>query len=583
MRPFRFAFVLCAVCQLSAQSVGSVQSGPIQAGPPGAPARRLPQLSPQAEPAKPQTPASIEGQVLNASTGEPLRKANVTLMPSQPAPESGPSSTSTDANGQFSMTGVAPGTYRLMASRNGFVGSEFGSRGPMRPGTAITISPGQALKQVAVKLQPHAVIAGRIVDEDGEPLAYTQVQAMMHRYQQGKRQLMPAGNSQTNDLGEYRIFGLAPGRYYLSATHRSQAMSVAAVTRPGGANANLPDEGYAPTYYPGTNDATAAAVVHVAAGAPLSNMDIKLRRMPTIRIRGTILRASTLMSSRSMLMLLPREASSFGFGDRNMGVVQGRDGKFEMRGVTPGAYYLVAQYFDGNERFFARIPVDAGTTHIDGLEIDLKPGMEITGRVKVEGMDPPHNLAQVNIGLQPKTFTPMSGGASVRPKEDGSFVLRNVTPDEYRVSVFGGSGLYVKSVQAGQQETLNGEVNVIDGAPPVLTVVLSAAGAQLSGQVTAEKDVSAEGGMVVLVPEKRDQQQLYRMASLDQYGKFNLKSIPPGDYTLYAWDNVEPGAWQDPEFLARFENKGKKVSVKEKDNVTADLKLLKVEDAAGGG
>jgi hypothetical protein len=145
----------------------------------------------------------------------------------------------------------------------------------------------------------------------------------------------------------------------------------------------------------------------------------------------------------------------------------------------------------------------------------------------------------------------------------------------------GGQGMYTKSVYLGQQEAKDGEVTIADGAPPPMSIVLSAAGGQVSGQLKAEKEGVARGAMVVLVPaaEHRDNPQYFKFGSPDQYGKFNITAIPPGDYTLYAWDNVETGAWQDPEFLARFQNKGKNISVKEKDALTAELELLKVEEA----
>ncbi len=104
-----------------------------------------------------------------------------------------PSMTMSDANGHFAMTNVAPGTYMLRAERTGYVSASYGARDATRPGTAITLAPSQALKEIAFRLQPHAVVSGRILDEDGEPMANVQVQVLTPRYMQGKKQLMPAG------------------------------------------------------------------------------------------------------------------------------------------------------------------------------------------------------------------------------------------------------------------------------------------------------------------------------------------------------------------------------------------------------
>ena len=411
------------------------------------------------------------------------------------------------------------------------------------------------------------MISGRILDEEGEPLAYVQVQAMLFRYMQGKRQLVPANGGSTNDLGEYRIFGLAPGRYYLSATHRGGQMTMPNVVSAGAA-ANQPEEGYAATYYPGSTDPTAAVPIVVVAGRPADHLDMKLSRVRTVRVRGRVTNAVSAMPGRTMIMLLPQNSNGFNFFDRSMSSPQGRDGKFEIRGVTPGAYYVTAQYFEDNIRYVGRVPITVGNSNVDDVEVAIKPGVEIAGIVKLEGDSNNTDLSTTNVILQTKDFSPMGGGGSGRVKQDGSFVIRSIPPDTYRLQAFGGNQtFYVKSVRAGQQEVSNGEITIADGAPPVLTITLSAAGGQLSGQVTAEKQAAAQGAMVVLIPstEKRDQQQLYKMAPADQYGKFSMKAIPPGDYTLLAWDNVEPGAWQDPEFLARFETQGKKISVKESD------------------
>jgi protocatechuate 3,4-dioxygenase beta subunit len=126
-------------------------------------------------------------------------------------------STATDVGGSFAMKDIDPGKYRLSVNRIGFVAGEYGARGPLQSGTTLSLARGQHLQGADFRLTPHAVITGRVVDEDGEPVANAQVQAMRYRYTQGRKQLQPFGGSSTNDLGEYRMFGLAPGRYYLSA------------------------------------------------------------------------------------------------------------------------------------------------------------------------------------------------------------------------------------------------------------------------------------------------------------------------------------------------------------------------------
>ena len=443
-----------------------------------------------------------------------------------------------DANGHFAMTNVAPGSYMLRAERTGYVSANYGARDAIRPGTAITLAPSQALKEIAFRLQPHAVLSGRILDEDGEPMANVQVQVLTPRYMQGKKQLMPLGSGSTNDLGEYRFSAWLPGKYYVSATYQSMGMGYMAIDR--SANANRMDEGYAPTYYPGSNDFSAAVAVPVAAGRPVTNIDMKLIRVRTVRVRGKVTNPPGIGPGRTMVMLAPRDSAGFNMFSRNMAAPQGKDGKFEIRGVTPGAYNLVAQYFDGSTRYASRIPVNVGNGNVEDVDVTLQPGQEISGIVRIEG-ETESKLGSLNVMLQPKDFGPMMGGGSSRINDDGSFTMKNLTPDTYRAAIFGGQNLYTKSIYVGQQEAKNGEVTVPEGTAPTITMVLSAAGGQVSGSVKAEKEGATRGAMVVLVPsaEHRDDPQHFKFGSPDQYGKFSLTAIPPGDYTLYAWDNVE--------------------------------------------
>lgn len=156
-------------------------------------------------------PASVEGRVLRGATGAGLPKASVTLRPAEG--RSGAVSAGADETGRFEFTGVAPGRYRLIASRNGYRTTEYGQRGNSRSGTVLVLAPGQRLRDIRITLSPGAVIAGRVLNEDSEGIAYVRVQALRMGYLDGRPQLVPADAAATNDLGEYRIFGLPAGRY----------------------------------------------------------------------------------------------------------------------------------------------------------------------------------------------------------------------------------------------------------------------------------------------------------------------------------------------------------------------------------
>jgi hypothetical protein len=535
------------------------------------------QSGPAAATSKPEPPAKLHGRITNAATGAPIKRANIILMSAEPRPDATPYSTSSDAAGEFAMSEIVPGKYRLWAERTGYVRNEYGARGTNPMGAVISIAPGQEISKLEFRLQPHAVITGRVTDEDGEPLSHVQVQTMTYRFIQGKRQLVPSGSASTNDLGEYRIFGLPPGRFYLSATLRNSGMMFNAVDRTAGTRTPGPELGYAPTYYPGTTDPRSAVLIPVTSGKPVPSMDIRLARAATVRIRGRIVNASMNPAMPPMIMLAPR-GSAFTMFDRNTSTARGPEGRFELRGIAPGAYYLIAQIFSNEQRQFARVPVDVGNTDVEGLEITLSPGKELAGSVRADGTDSV-DLSTIRLFLEPKEFSPMGGGNSATVKADGSFLIRNVIADKYRVRVMGPQNqFYVKAVYLGQQEAKDGEIEIVPGVAPTVTVLVSAAGGQISGTVKGEKG-PAQGVTVVLIPDvtKRHRQDLFKVAATDQYGKFSLTSIAPGDYQLFSWDAIEMGQWNDPDFLQQYETKGKSISIRENAKETADLEAIKNE------
>ena len=180
--------------------------------------------------------------------------------------------------GQFEMKGLAPGRYRLTAQRNGFVLQAYGQRTPDGPVTMLTLSPGQKVSDIFFQLVPAAVITGHVYDEDGEPVLHAQVSAVYSIYSNGQRGLQGKSVEQTNDLGEYRLFGLPPGKYFVEATFPP--------TRRGDVKT---DELYLPTFYPGVAEADRAAPVTVRGGDEFSGVDISLQRAPRMfAVRGHV-------------------------------------------------------------------------------------------------------------------------------------------------------------------------------------------------------------------------------------------------------------------------------------------------------
>lgn len=511
--------------------------------------------------------SSVEGQVFNLSSGEPVKKAQIMLRPLGVSSRQ-PYGAISDAGGRFSITDVPPGRYVLTAGRAGFVQSEYGSGSAGRRGGPILLAPGQRLKDVVFRLTPHGVITGRILDEDGEPVPGVQVQAVRYGYVQGRRTLMPASSSTTNDIGEYRLAGLPPGRFFLSATYRTAAIIGRAVS----------DNAYAPTYYPGTADLAAAAPVHVVQGNQLRGTDFSLTRTRTVKVSGRVSNPDATGGSRNvMVFLMPRDGGMRGYSSRNSSVVQ--EGRFEIAGVTPGAYTIAAHWYEDGQRYTASQPIEVGHAGLDDVSLTMAPGFELAGQVRMEGAAEAE-FGNTRVSLSPANELALAPPTGGRVKPDGSFQLTAVAPDHYRVLVFGmPEGSYLKSARLGDTDMLESGATFSAGGGR-LEILLSSAGGQVEGLALDDKQQPAPGAVVVLVPDERRRHRLdlFKNVAADQHGRFTIRGIAPGDYRLFAWLEVDSGAWQDPDFLKPFERDAAAVSLKENGRETVQLKLLAGEE-----
>lgn len=514
--------------------------------------------------AQQQERCTVEGRVVKAGTGEPLSKARILLQKTDSRDAF--YSASSNESGRFAIQNVPPGRYRLGAERNGYLRMHYGQRRPNQPGAVLTLEPGQRVDNIVFNMVPFGVISGRVVDEDGEPMSRVRMAAMRLNFINGRRELAPVGSGAgTDDRGQYRIFGLAPGKYYISAT---PSPSFGGIPQEGG------DEQYVPLFYPGVTDPGQAAPLEVAAGMEINSVDFRLARMPTVRVRGRVVTSvpDTRLERGIVVFLLPR-GSSFGSGKN---AVIDQEGNFEIRGVGPGSYVLTAFRADRQRRLFARLPIEVGGSSIDGVQLTLLPGLEVTGRVRFE--EGAGKMEGLRILLQSRSGSIGGSGGTAPVKPDGSFVLQNMAADDYRFSIFGlAEDCYLKAVRLGGMNVLDRSLDLTQGdVPGPIEVVLSAAGGRVEGTVLQDNQQPAAGATVVLVPDsgRRHRPDLFRSTVADDSGNFVLRGIPPGEYRLLAWEDVESGAWLDADFLRGFERSGETLSISERSRHKPQLKVI---------
>jgi protocatechuate 3,4-dioxygenase beta subunit len=501
------------------------------------------------------TGALVEGAVTHALTGDPVRKCKVTLRGNSGVGDNSRSAM-TDAEGRFRFENLEAGRYRLSAEKSGFVNQEFGARTFGRPGSTLTLDKGMQLKNLSLKITPQGVISGKVIDDEGDPVTSASVQLLRSIYLDGRQQLTQSGFAQTNDLGEYRLFGVNPGKYYLNA----------AATRPAGEKGG---DSFTPTYYPGTIDPAAAGSLEVTPGGQLRGIDLALRRGKTVRVRGKFSGPGSEQSSRNgTIQLYPRNIAGMVSMARNFSSIRGTSGTFEFPNVLPGSYILAAdQAEDKDKHYYARVALEVGNSNIDDLQLTLSEGIEIAGRIRVEGST--EGMASAMVFLKPRDI---QFGANVngRAKADGTFTLSPVPPGWHRVVLASQPpNLYIKSIRYGQDDALANGLNAT--GPNQLEIVLSANGGRIDGQ-------TSPAARVGLIP-KNGMQEFMKVTTADNDGRFFFRAVAPGDYLLLAAEEIDAGRFTDPDFVKQFESSGEAVSIKEGSRESKQLKAFSAPDA----
>jgi len=205
--------------------------------------------------------------------------------------------------------------------------------------------------------------------------------------------------------------------------------------------------------------------------------------------------------------------------------------------------------------------------------VTLQPPVNIQGRVVFEGKRTPGS------DLPELTLMSTAGweGRPIRLQEGLTFKLDGLTRGLYRFRVERISDPYIKRIRIGEQETADAAIDLTYGDPGEVTLFLSPNAAVVEGSVKNAKDEPAPRVLVTMVPETSRRTRLHRIARTDQSGHFKLEGVIPGEYKIYAWEQIEDGAWEDPDFMKAYEARGKKISVKEGTHETVDLKLIAPE------
>lgn len=523
----------------------------------------LAQSAPDA--AKPASRATISGIVTKDPGREPVKKALIELISENQA-EGGNYTAVTGPEGAFHIEGILPGRYRLFVERTGLLDVE--KHRARVEGRVLSLSAGQELNDLQIRLQAAAVVRGRVTDEDGEPMQDAEVTVLRETYASGRRRWEQAGAERTNDLGEYRIANLPAGNYYVSVSPPPDFKSLIAASatadgQAGPGAADKPATSYQTSYYPGTTDRSQAAPIQLHAGDEFP-ASFSLTPSPSLMIRGSVVNLPPHASASIML-----QSGDFNFVIN--GAEMHKDGSFVIRDVSPGAYTILATVDNSPVPMTARQTLQVVSNNLEGLRLAPQPGASVRGRLRLDSNHRPlaFDPSQVFLALQSSERADDGGGFTLGDgfsnlthlAPDGSFEWKDVPPGDYYVQLVGeGDGSrdwFVKSVLAGSRDMSESGV-AVNGGTVVLDLLVSTQGAVVEGVALDQKSQPVANAVVVAVPEARLRGRMdrYHKAVSDQSGHFILRGVPPGDYTLFAWESVDGDAYSNPEFLKSYEGQG---------------------------
>jgi protocatechuate 3,4-dioxygenase beta subunit len=548
--------------------------------PPPPPAAPVPGVGPARDAAKTGT-AALAGRVVSLESGRPLRRAVVRA--SSPEVREG-RSVSTDAEGRWEFKDLPAGRFQISVQKGGYVPLSYGQRRPFEQGRPVDLAEGQRVDKLEIALPKGSVVAGRIADEFGEPIAGARVSAMRHRFMSGQRRLMPVpspgASDTTDDLGQYRLHGLSPGDYYVSA-------SIGGLTLEQSADRT----GYAPTYYPGTPALNEAQRVTLAIAQEVPEINFALAPTRVAKISGTAMTSSGKPMANGMIMLTSPGGLGMG-GSPLVGAAMTKpDGAFVISNVAPGEYRLEMMAASAVESVAntgttmgmsvtetASMPITVAGQDLAGVVLAAAPTATATGRVAFEGTPPSETaIAGVMIAALPESLTALPFGGTARVRGDGGFELKGLSGRRF-LRLNPPAGWYLKSVRINDTDVTDTAVEFASGeSVSGLEFLLTQQTSTLTGTVQdAKGQPVADYVVVAFASDSRrwgPQTRFVRTARPDQTGAFKLTGLPPEDYLVVALEYLEPGEEGDAEQLERLRPGAKSVTIKEGAATTISLTL----------
>lgn len=514
----------------------------------------------------------IAGVVVSAKTGEPLRSARVMLQGGdRRGSRGGPANQHafTGIDGRFFFAGLPPGDYGLSASKAG-----YGVRGNWELAAEVTLGQDGTRDDVVLRLQPAAVVTGRVWDASGEPLADASVSVIARSHYAGETRWRVMQSGETNDLGEYRLYGFGPGRYII-AVNPPRSPSPRGVAY----------QEFSGSFYPSADSPEQATVFPLSWGSEVTGIDFRLTPAPETTVQGIVIDGSSGEPCEECSIRI----QDYLGGPSAFSVMPTREGIFLMRGVPAGPCWVIA--FDrGPVGRRVAEPVVVPAAGAADVKLVVRDGQTVSGEVVLE--DPPKQEEQtpqdeqarrrrqqgIFVGLQGRG--PHMWGPPPRanaPAQGGPVEFRRLAPGSYRVQVRAANGGYLRAISIDGRELDRPEITVpSDASLSGLRLHVAFGGATIAGTVKGASDTASPfRGWILLIPEPGSNAYVDREYIATGQGtgpnEFRRPGIAPGRYTLYAVRRIDTFDVGDSEVRRALEPYAKRVTLRKGETATVEL------------
>jgi hypothetical protein len=510
------------------------------------------------------TAAVVSGIVLNADDSQPIEGAIVIVTVEPAGPDSGEATgVKTGLDGRFNIPSLPAAQYRIRCQKPGFLAINRAV-----PGVSTGSGNQTSVVSIELRMVAHAVIEGKVTDAVGQPLTGAAVRLSRVQLEGRRTSLSMVTQGSTNDLGQYRIFGLEPGRYYVSASYEDAGATLGMRQRPAtDGSTGVVTEDYAVVYYPGTPDPDTATAVRLRGGRVTSNIDLSVGMAQSFPVSGAIT-GFPVDAPPPRVVLRPADPASL--GAIRITSARAGDSHFHFRSVPPGNYVVRVDLNVRDQVLSAREEIAVSST-VGGVNLDLQAPFSVAGVVSgEEGVRIPTSLKLKLRGADKHVQ------ADLKMDDYGRFQVPNVGADGYSIVATDDTGkIFVRSIFLDDRPAPSGWVTVL-GPGHNLRVVVSDKAGRIDGAAVDSSQRPTGSGLAVLVGADTRDSQSYA-ASVDSNGNFKFQSLPPGKYRVLCFSDLAGSQEVTWDVQKKVKADGKEINIVESDTQQVTLEILQFD------